>query len=160
MARSVYAERFPHAVRNAKKQEITIKTLDLVINGEILDEDWEPVLVQESYHISRLPPEIIRTDSNGTSTKIELPPQKLTKLCKWAVHTLEIYWWGKDYCRNEDWDWAEEDEPVKEDHPNSDSYTWRIQVEYRNGEIQDTFSDGNIPDPVLALMEKIADLFL
>lgn len=43
---------------------------------------------------------------------------------------------------------------------NPDSYTWRIQVEYRNGEIQDTFSDGNIPDPVLALMEKIADLFV
>ena len=39
MARSVYAERFPHAVRNAKKQELTIKTLDLVINGEVLDKD-------------------------------------------------------------------------------------------------------------------------
>ena len=89
-------------------------------------------------------------------------PQKLTKLCKRAVHTLEIYWWGEDYCRNEDrnWNWAEENEPVEEDHPNSDSYTWRIQIEYRNGELQNTFSDGNIPDPVLALMEKIADLFV
>ena len=48
----------------------------------------------------------------------------------------------------------------KRDHPNPDSYTWRIQVEYRNGEIHDTFSDGNILDSVLALMENIADLFV
>lgn len=165
-ARSVYAERFPHAVRNAKKQELTIKTLDLFINGEVLDEDWEPVLVQETYHISRQPPEIVCIDTDGTSTQIEPPPQKLTKLCKWAVHTLEIYWWGEDYCRDEDddWDWAEEDEQenddqVEEDHSDPDSYTWRVHVEYRNGEIQDTFSDGYIPDPILALLERITDIF-
>ena len=112
----------------------------------------------------RMPPEIIRIDADETSTKIELPPQKLTKLCKWAVHTLEIFWWGEDYCRgeNDDWDWAEEDERVEEgseaeDNPDPDSYTWRIHVEYRNGEIQDTYSDGSIPDPVLALLERIAD---
>lgn len=75
---------------------------------------------------------------------------------------MEIYWWGEDYCRDEDdeWDWAEEDEPAEEDNPNPDSYTWRVHVAYRNGEVQDTFSGGCIPDPVLALLERIADLFV
>ena len=163
MARIVYAGRFPHAARNAKKQELTIKSLDLFINGEVLDEDWEPVLVQETYHISRQPPEIVRIDTDGTSTQIEPPPQKLIKLFKWAVHTLEIYWWGEDYCRDEDdnWDWAEEDDADQEgkDNPDPDTCTWRIHVEYRNDEIQDTFSDGYIPDPVLALLERITDIF-
>lgn len=74
---------------------------------------------------------------------------------------MEIYWWGEDHCRDEDddWDWAEEDEPVEEDDPDLDSYSWRVHVEYRNGEIQDTVSDGDIPDPVLALLERITDLF-
>lgn len=91
MAQSVYAERFPHAARNAKKQELTIKTLDLFINGEVLDEDCEPVLTHETYHISQMPPKIVRIDTDVASAKIEPPPQKLTKLCKWAVHTLELY---------------------------------------------------------------------
>lgn len=52
-----------------------------------------------------------------------------------------------------------EENQKEEDNPDPDSYTWRVQVEYRNGEVQDTLSDGDIPDPVLALLERIADTF-
>ena len=94
-AQAVYAERFPYAVRNAKKQELTVEVLELAINIEFFDEDGNPSQLKETYHINRTLPVIIRTDGSGTETQIEPPPQKAAKLLKWAVHTLELYWWGE-----------------------------------------------------------------
>ena len=119
----------------------------MTVNKEFFDEDGNPSQLKESYHINRTPPVIIRTEGSGTETKMELPPQKVAKLLKWAVHTLELYWWGEDFC------WSDEEETSDES-----SDTWRVHVEYRNGEVQDTVSKDVIPGPVMAFLERLSEI--
>ena len=77
------------------------------------------------------------------------PPSKiLAKLLKWTVHTLEIFWWGEDYCG-----------PADVDSEDAESPLWSAHVEYSNGEIQDMGSAGDVPDPVLELLSALAELF-
>lgn len=95
LACMVYAERFPRQARNQKKQELSIQTLKLNIDGEICDPYADPVYVKESYQVSRTPPTIVRTQEDGVSQAIAPPSKILAKLLKWTVHTLEIFWWGR-----------------------------------------------------------------
>ena len=87
LACMVYAERFPHLARNRKKQELSIQTLTLSIDGGICDSYGEPVYVKESYQVSRTPSAIIRTQQDGTLQVMEPPPKILAKLLKWTTHT-------------------------------------------------------------------------
>ena len=78
-----------------------------------------------------------------------VPPSKiLAKLLKWTVHTLEIFWWGEDYCGLADVDSEDAESPL-----------WSAHVEYSNGEIQDMESADDVPDPVLELLSALAELF-
>ena len=147
LACMVYAERFPRLARNQKKQELSIQALELSIDGGICDPYGEPVYVKESYQVSRIPPAIIRTQEDGAPQTIEPPSKILAKLLKWTVHTLEIFWWGEDYCSPVDVS-LEEGTPL-----------WNVHVEYSNGEIQDMGSADDIPDNVLELFSALAELF-
>lgn len=147
LACMVYAERFPHLARNQKKQELSIQTLDLSIDGDICDAYGDPVYVKERYQVSRTPSVIVLTQQDGTSQTIEPPPKILSKLLKWTVHTLEIFWWGEDYCSPADVE-LEPEPPL-----------WSVHVEYSNGEIQDVGSADYVPDPVLELFSALAEIF-
>lgn len=133
--------------RNQKKQELSIQALELSINGGICDPYGEPVHVKEHDQVSRIPPAIIRTQEDGTPQTVEPPPKILAKLLKWTVHTLEIFWWGEDYCGPVDVG-LEEGTPL-----------WSVHVEYSSGEIQDMGSADDIPDNVLELFSALAELF-
>lgn len=148
LACMVYAERFPRQARNQKKQELSIQTLTLSINGEICDSFGDPVYVNESYQVSRTPPTVVRTQEDGAPQTIAPPPKILTKLLKWTVHTLEIFWWVEDYCA-----------PVDVEQEDVDSPLWSVHVEYSNGEVQDMESADDLPDHVLELLFALAELF-
>ncbi len=147
LACMVYAERFPHLARNQKKQELSIQTLTLSIDGGICDSYGEPVYVKESYQVSRTPSAIIRTQQDGTLQVMEPPPKILAKLLKWTVHTLEIFWWEEDYCDPVDV-WPENEPPL-----------WSVHVEYSNGEVQNMSSADDLPDHVLELLSALAEFF-
>lgn len=77
----IYAERFPRLVRNQKKQELSIQTLTLSIDGDISDPYGEPVYIKESYQVSRMPPLIVRTLQDGTRQTIKPPPKISWRSC-------------------------------------------------------------------------------
>ena len=148
LACMVYAGRFPRLVRNQKKQELSILTLELRIAGDICDPYGDPVYVNESYQVSRIPPAVIRIQEDGLRQTVEPPPKILSKLLKWTVHTLEIFWWDDDYCCPADVEPADEEPPL-----------WSAHVEYSNDEIQDVRSADDVPDPVLELFYALSELF-
>ena len=80
LACMVYAERFPRLARNQKKQELSIQTLKLSIDGEVCDPYGDPVYVKENCQVSRTPPVVVRTQQDGISQVIEPPPKILAKL--------------------------------------------------------------------------------
>ena len=147
LACMVYAQRFSRQARNQKKQELSIQTLTLNINGEICDSYGAPIYVKENYQVSRTPPTVVRTQEDGASQTIAPPPKILAKLLKWTVHTLEIFWWGEDYC-------APADAGQEDETP-----LWSVHVEYSNGEVQDVESADDPPDHVSELLFALAELF-
>lgn len=146
LACMVYAQRFPRQVRNQKKQELSIQTLKLNIDGEICDPYGDPVYIKESYQVSRTPPAIVRIQRDGAPQTVSPPPKILAKLLKWTVHTMEIFWWGEDYCGPAD---AGQEE----------TSLWSVHVEYSNGEMQDMGSADDPPDQVLELVSALAEFF-
>lgn len=148
LACMVYAQRFPRQVRNQKKQELSIQTLKLNIDGDICDPYGDPVYIRESYQVSRTSSAVVRIQQDGTSQTVSPPPKILAKLLKWTVHTLEIFWWREDYCG-----------PADVDSEDAESPLWSAHVEYSNGEIQDMESADDVPDPVLELLSALAELF-
>lgn len=104
--------------------------------------------IKENYQVSRKPPAIIRTQQDGTCQTIEPPPEILAKLLKWTVHTLEIFWWGEDYCI-----------PIDVELEDAEPSLWIVHVEYYNGEVQDISSADDFPDNVLELLSALAEFF-
>lgn len=103
--------------------------------------------IKESCQVSRAPPAIVRTQKDGASQTIEPQPKVLTKLLKWIVRTLEIFWWGEDYCGPSDTE-SEKESPL-----------WSVHVEYSSGEIQNMSSTSDLPDNVLELLSALVELF-
>ena len=104
--------------------------------------------VKESYQVSRTPSAIVRTQQDGTHQAVEPPPNILSKLLKWTMHTLEIFWWGEDYCISVDVE-LEDTEPS----------LWNVHVEYSNGEVQDINSTDDLPDNAQELSSALAEFF-
>ena len=148
LAREVYAERFPYAARNRRKQQLSIKVLELAVDAEICDLYGDPLHINESYRVTRTPPAIVRTQKDGSVQTAAPQPKELSKLLKWTVHTLEIFCWEQDFCDPFDME-LDEQEPV----------AWRIHVEYSNGEIQDTESENGIPDRLDELLFSLSEFF-
>lgn len=131
----------------SEKQELFIQTLKLSIDGEVYDPYGDLVYIKETYQVSRTPPVIICTQQDGTQQTISPSPKILTKLLRWIVHSLEIFWWGEDYCGSVDIE------------PKGETLLWNVHVEYSNGEIQNIGSEDDIPDPMLELLSALAELF-
>ena len=148
LAREIYAERFPHAARNRRKQQLSIKVLELAVDTDVCDLYGDPTHINENYHVTRTPPAIVRTQEDGSVQTVAPQPKELSKLLKWTVHTLEIFCWEQDFCEPFDIE-LDEPEPV----------TWRIHVEYSNGEIQDTESTNGIPDRLDELLFSLSEFF-
>ena len=147
LACMIYAQRFPRQVRNQKKQELSIQTLKLNIDGDICDPYGDPVYIRESYQVSRTSSDVVRIQQDGTSQTVSPPPKILNKLLKWTVHTLEIFWWSEDYCGHADVDLEEE------------TSLWSVHVEYSTGEVQDVESADDFPNHALELLFALAELF-
>ena len=79
--------------------------------------------------------------------EIKPSPKILTKLLRWIVHMLEIFWWEEDYCCSADTE------------PEIEPSLWNVHVEYANGETQKMGSAYDIPDPVLELLSALAEFF-
>jgi len=77
--------------KTGKKQELSILTLELSINGDICAPYGDLVYVSESYQISRTPPAIVCIQQEGSRQTVEPPSKILAKLLKWTVHMLEIF---------------------------------------------------------------------
>ena len=73
LACMVYAQRFPRQVRNQKKQELSIQTLKLNIDGDICDPYGDPVYIKESYQVSRTPPAVVRIQQDGAPQTVSPP---------------------------------------------------------------------------------------
>ena len=148
LAREIYAERFPYASRNQRKQQLSIKVLELAVDTEVYDIYGDLTHINENYRVTRTPPAIVRPLKGGSVQTVEPQPKELSKLLKWTVHTLEIFCWEQDFCDPFDME-LDEPEPV----------TWRIHVEYSNGEIQDTESTNGIPDRLEELLFSLSEFF-
>ena len=148
LACMVYAQRFPRQVRNQKKQELSIQTLKLNVDGEICDPYGDPVYIKESYQVNRTPPAVVHIQQDGAPQTVSPPSKILAKLLKWTVHTLEIFWWGEDHCG-----------PADVDPEDAESPLWSAHVEYSNGETQDMGSVYDLPDNVLELLFALTELF-
>ena len=148
LAREVYAERFPYAARNQRKQQLSIKVLELAVDSEVYDLYGDSTHINENYRVTRTPPAIVRTQEDGSVQTAAPQPKELSKLLKWVVHTLEIFCWEHDFSEPFDME-LDEPEPV----------TWRIHVEYSNGEIQDTESTNGIPDRLDELLFSLSEFF-
>lgn len=58
LAREVYAERFPYAARNQRKQQLSIKVLELAVDSEVYDLYGDSTHINENYRVTRTPPAI------------------------------------------------------------------------------------------------------
>lgn len=119
-----------------------------MVDSKDYDLYGDPVHINENYQVTRTPPAIIRTQKDGSIQTVMPQPKKLAKLLKWTVHTLEIFCWGQDFCDPFGFE-MDEPKPV----------TWRIHVEYSNGEIQDTKSTGGIPGRLEELLFSLSEFF-
>lgn len=146
LACTVYAERFPRLVRNQKKQELSIQTLELSIDGKICDPYGDLMYIKESYRVGRTPPAVVCTQQDGIQQEMAPPPKILSKLLKGTVHTLEIYWWGEDYCSPANIELEDTESPLRSVH-----------VDYSNGEIQDMSSVNDVPENVLEFFFALAE---
>lgn len=148
LAHEVYAAGFPHAARNQRKQQLSIKRLELTVDCDGCDLYGDPIHINESYQISRTPSAIARTLEDGSIQTVTPQPKELAKLLKWTVHTLEIFCWEQDFC-----------DPVDIEMYGPEPVTWRVHVEYSNGEIQDTESTGGSPDRLDELLFSLSEFF-
>ena len=148
LAREVYAERIPYAARNQRKQQLSIKVLELAVDSDVCDLYGDLTHIKENYRVTWTPPSIVRTQKDGSIQTVAPQPKELSKLLKWAVHTLEVFCWEQDFCDPFDME-LDEPEPV----------TWRIHGEYFNGEIQDTESTNGISDRLEELLFSLSEFF-
>lgn len=180
MARAVYNMRFPHAERNAMKKQLTINTLTFEVHSEIYDEYGDCEMVNRRFVVDRKNSTLVFVDldNNGQEQTITLGQDKMRKLLKWMVHSLEIFMWAQDYCGTPGTDdidldcLDDEDEPIDFDlsqfvdsislpvEPTDEIPIWGIHVEYSNHTVQDTACyDGDIFDKVEELYLGLLEYF-
>ena len=178
LARSVYNMRFPHAERNAMKKQLLINTLAFEIHVEVYDRYGDYELINRSFGVDRKNCTLTFLDlnENGQEQTLTLGQDKMRKLLKWMVHSLEIFMWAQDYCSTPNLDEVDldslddEDEPTDFDltqfvdsislpvEPTDKIPTWSVHAEYSNHTVQDmAYYDGDIFDKLeelyLALLE-------
>lgn len=162
-AKELYADRFPHAARNERKQQLHIRHMELSINGEIIDEygDWAVreltfVLDREAY--------TVLLHENGEEDCVTLAIKEMRKLLNVIVNNYEIFCWDEDYGYSNnsvgpdallgDDETGEETELTPEDAP-----SWSVSISYLNGETQEMRGYDDLPDRVNDLTLELLAMF-
>lgn len=165
MAREVYRIHFPYAERNAQKKTLVINTLSFELHTTVYNEYCDAIPVNRRFTANRITGALTMHDfeSDIPDQTVILDGQKMSKLLRWIVHTLEIFMWPEDYNLSpesdfdpffevlpEHWDeqyeedlsngfFGDEDSPVLSEQ---DIY-WSVQIEYKNGTSQEIISYQN-----------------
>lgn len=184
LARSVYNMHFPHAERNAMKKQLHINALTFEIYGEVYDGYGDYEMVNRRFMVDRKECTIVYADldNDGQEQTVTLEQNKVFKLLKWMVHSLEIFMWEQDYCGTSysddvgidcleddddgedisvDFDLAHFENSISLPvEPTDEIPTWSVHAEYSNHTVQDTTCyDGNVSDRVDELYWKLLDYF-
>lgn len=179
-AKMVYNACFPYAERNARKNQLTINTLEFEVNAEVYDEFGDEGKVHQHFTANRQTRVLTfqDLDSNEPEQTITLDGGRMSKLLRWAVHTLEIFMWDEDYCSHSseydydpyapDWDdegpdgldFMEAPEIAEPPELDSAETTWQVQISYSNGEQQDIrCADEYLPDRAEELRWRMLEYF-
>lgn len=152
-AKEVYNVCFPYAERNAMKKQLIINTLSFEVHTEVYDGYGDMEIVDSLFTIDRksriLTMMDFRADSGEQSAVLD--GGKMAKLLRYIVHTLEIFMWEQDYCRNPDGDdyfteilleegvYGEGLEEKGEALPKEPDGrpSWQVHIEYSNHTVQD-----------------------
>ncbi|WP_313523771.1 hypothetical protein [Anaerotignum sp.] len=181
LARSVYTIHFPHAERNAMKKQLLINTLTFEIHGEIYDEYADVKIVNRRFVVDRKACTLVCSefDNNGQEQTVTLKQDKMHKLLKWMVYSLEVFMWQQDYCNSsylDDLDCLGADDEDNDEaafdldcflnsvslpiEPVDKMPTWSIHIEYSNHTMQDTACyDGDVFDKVEELYAELTNYF-
>jgi len=169
MAREIYNSRFPYAERNERKKQLHVRYMELYVNGEIWDEYGDEISVQAVFSVNSEERTVqIRSDEH-TET-VTLPQKDMTNLLKTIVNHYEVFCWEEDYVPKKYSDEFEDDEIFDDDFETDDieeiigseeteEIVWRVHVEYKNGEVQDTESSGDIGDRMNDLVVELMAYF-
>ena len=157
--------------------------LTLMVNDELFDAYGDELPLNAVFRVRRKEG-TISIAQDGQETAVQLPPDRMTKLLKWMVHSLEIFCWQEDYgtrssmhqLPDEDWlDMLEEDDENEwvelelEDDAEDDliefdgaeeadiPVRWQLDITYRNGTSQQVIFRAFLPDRVEELVWQLME---
>ncbi len=168
-ARELYAEHFPYAARNERKQQLHIDNMEFTVCGEVYDEygnGWH----RELYFALDRKTHTVALRQGDETAQVTLTIKDMRKLLNVIVNNYEVFCWEEDYgfsdsadaddlweddCESEAPDAQElPDEPEYEDTP-----SWAVSVSYLNGELQEIRGYDDLPDHVNELTLELLSLF-
>ena len=94
-AQMVYAEHFPYAERNARKQQLHISEMTFVVQDELWDEYGDSFDAQIMFILDRKT-RLISCTQAGASNTIELTAKEMRKLLNRIVNAYEVFCWEED----------------------------------------------------------------
>lgn len=136
-AKVVYAEHFPYAERNARKQQLHISEMTFVVQDELWDEFGDSFDAQIVFILDRKT-KLISCTQTGVSNTIELTAKEIRKLLNRIVNEYEVFCWEEDFSQEmpdvlgED----EEESTVIEVSEDEEHPSWSVSVSYSSGEKQ------------------------
>ncbi len=163
-AKTIYAERFPHAERNERKKQLHIREMKLTIQGELWDEYGDEYDAQLIFTIYRKQHTLSCTQGDDTDM-VDLPSKEAIKLLNRIVNQYEIFCWEEDFSHSKSEIWEDdmfgddadendmEDEPMEEAPP-----SWIAEVSYLNGESQ-SMRGYDIPYRINDLVTELLQYF-
>ncbi len=95
-AQMVYAEHFPYAERNERKQQLHISEMTFVVQDELWDEYGDSFDAQIMFILDRKT-RLISCTQAGASNTIELTAKEMRKLLNRIVNAYEIFCWEEDF---------------------------------------------------------------
>lgn len=159
MAKVIYNSRFPYAERNERKKQLQVRYMELYVNGEICDEYGDEISLQAVFSVNSVE-RTVQIHSGEHTETVTLPQKDMTNLLKAIVNHCGVFCWEDDYVPKKYSDEFETDDI--EDiigGEETEETVWRVHVEYKNGEVQDTESSGDIGDHVNDLILALMSYF-
>ena len=171
LACEIYRQHYPHAERNAMKKRLRIDRVEFAVNTMSCDENWDENLIQRTFILDRKESTLTMRELGSTVEPdlVELDGPDTAKLLKWMLHSLEIFCWDEDYCREQadlDLDFDLADLPGFEFLKEIDAAVeigdpaWSIRLNYADGHEQymECFELG-LPNRVEELYNRLSGYF-
>ena len=166
MAKEVYSRRFPYAERNERKKQLHVRYLELYVNGEIWNEYGDEISVNAVFTVNSMDNTVQMRSEDRTET-VTLTQKEMKNLLNAIVNHYEVFCWEEDYVPkpyfdddeifdedSEIDDIEEIDESAEQEEP-----VWKVHVEYKNGEVQETESSYEVGDHVNDLVLELMAYF-